>query len=66
MRMDQIIGRTSARGEHVADRPVTPQDVAAMVYRHLGIDGRKVVFLDRTNRPTYLIENGDPIRELVG
>jgi hypothetical protein len=66
LRMGQIIGRSSARGEHVADRPVTPQDVAATVYHHLGIDGRKVVFPDRTNRPTYLIENGMPIRELVG
>jgi hypothetical protein len=66
MRMGQVIGRSSARGETVADRPVRPQDVAATVYHHLGIDSRSVVFPDRTGRPTYLIESGEPIRELVG
>jgi uncharacterized protein (DUF1501 family) len=66
MRMGQVIGRSSARGEHVVDRPVSPQDVAATVYHHLGIDARSVTFADRTGRPTYLIEDGEPIRELVG
>jgi uncharacterized protein (DUF1501 family) len=66
MRMGQVIGRSSARGEYVVDRPFTPQDVAATVYHHLGIDARSVAFDDRTGRPTYLIERGEPIRELVG
>jgi hypothetical protein len=66
MRMGQVIGRSSARGEHVVDRPVSPQDVAATVYHHLGIDARSVTFEDRAGRPTYLIEKGEPIRELVG
>jgi hypothetical protein len=66
MKMGQVIGKSSARGEYVVDRPISPQDVAATVYHHLGIDGRSVSFADRTGRPTYLIENGEPIRELVG
>ena len=66
MRMGQVIGRSSARGEHVIDRPISPQDVAATVYHHLGIDARSVTFEDRAGRPTYLIEKGEPIRELVG
>ena len=66
MRMGQVIGRSSERGEHVADRPISPQDVAATVYHHLGINARAVTFDDRTGRPTSLIDNGDPIRELVG
>jgi hypothetical protein len=66
MRMGQVIGRSSARGEHVVDRPIGPQDVAATVYHHLGIDSRSVTFEDRTGRPTYLIESGEPIRELLG
>jgi hypothetical protein len=65
MRMGQVIGRSSQRGEHVVDRPISPQDVAATVYHHLGIDSRAVTFDDRAGRPTYLIENGDPIRELL-
>ena len=66
MKMGQVIGRTGARGEHVIDRPITPQDVAATIYHHLGIDARAITFEDRTGRPTYLIEQGEPIRELVG
>ena len=66
MRMGQVIGRSSPRGEYVVDRPVSPQDVAATVYHHLGIDGRSITFEDRTGRPTYLIENGSPIVELIG
>jgi hypothetical protein len=66
MRMGQAIGRSSERGEHVVDRPISPQDVAATVYHHMGIDSRSVTFADRTGRPSYLIERGEPIRELVG
>jgi Protein of unknown function (DUF1501) len=66
MRMGQVIGRSSAKGERVVDRPISPQDVAATVYHHLGIDARAVTFDDRNGRPTYLIEHGEPIRELVG
>jgi uncharacterized protein (DUF1501 family) len=65
MRMGQVIGRSSPRGEHVVDRPISPQDVAATIYYHLGIDSRSTIFADRAGRPTYLIENGDPIRELI-
>ena len=44
----------------------SPQDVAATVFHHLGIDSRSVTFEDKTGRPTYLIERGEPIKELVG
>jgi uncharacterized protein (DUF1501 family) len=65
MRMGQAIGRSSPRGEYVVDRPVTPQDVAATVYHHLGIDWRDAVFTDGLNRPIQVIERGEPIRELL-
>src|SRR5262245_53369900 len=64
MKMGQAIGRSTARGEYVADRPVSPQDVTATVFRHLGIDARKVHFPDTQNRPTALVETGEPVREL--
>lgn len=66
MRMGQTIGASSARGEYVLDRPLDPQDVAATVYHHLGIDARKVTFHDNLNRPMHLLDRGEPIRELVG
>jgi hypothetical protein len=65
-RMGQAIGRSSPRGEVVADRPVSPQDVAATVYHHLGIDGGRISFPDHQGRGLNLIETGQPIRELVG
>ena len=66
MNMGQVIGKSNKRGEYVVDRPISPQDVAATVYHHLGIDSRSITFEDRSGRPTYLIEKGEPIRELIG
>jgi uncharacterized protein (DUF1501 family) len=66
MRMGQAVGRSTPRGEYVADRPVSPQDVTATVFRHLGIDARNVTFADGLGRPTALVEKGEPIRELIG
>lgn len=65
LKMGQVIGRSSAKGEYVADRPVNPQDVVATVYHHLGIDANNVHFTDGLGRPNALVETGHPIRELV-
>jgi hypothetical protein len=66
MPMGQVIGRSSHRGEHVVERPLSPQDVAATVYHHLGINPRAILFRDALDRPLALIDDGEPIRELVG
>jgi hypothetical protein len=66
MRMGQVIGRSDRKGERVVDRPLDPQDVAATVYHHLGIDSRTITFRDLLDRPIPLIERGEPIRELIG
>jgi hypothetical protein len=65
MRMGQVIGRSSPRGEYVTDRPITPQDVAATVFHHLGVDSRNISFSDTLSRPVHLIETGQAIRELL-
>ncbi len=65
MNMGQVVGRSTSKGEHVADRPISPQDVAATIFHHLGIDSRKVTFTDSLARPVPLIETGVPIRELL-
>jgi hypothetical protein len=62
--MGQVIGRSSPRGEYVMERPISPQDVAATVYHFLGIESRSVSFDDKSGRPTYVIEKGNPIQEL--
>lgn len=64
MKMGQVIGKSSPRGETVLDRPVSPTDVAATIYRHLGIDARAVTIRDQLGRPAFLLDDGEPIREL--
>jgi len=66
MRMGQVIGTSSPRGEYVLDRRVDPQDIAATIYHHLGIDARTITFPDALGRPMYLLDRGKPIRELIG
>ncbi len=65
LKMGQAIGRSSSRGEHVVDRPIDPQDVAATIYHHLGIDAQRTVFYDHLDRPLPLLDHGEPIRELL-
>src|SRR5690606_3074262 len=38
MRTGQVVGATTAKGERPKERPLTPNDLWATVYRHLGID----------------------------
>lgn len=64
MRMGQVIGRSSPRGESIVDRPITPQDVAATVFHHLGIESREVFLPDALGRPVSLIDSGELIHEL--
>jgi hypothetical protein len=63
-RPGQVIGATNSRGEFPAVRPLTPQDLLATVYQHLGIDGRHD-FRDFSGRPIPILATGQPIRELV-
>jgi uncharacterized protein (DUF1501 family) len=64
-RMGQPIGASDDRGAYVAERPLSPEDVTATVYHHLGIDARNTAIPDRAGRPRYLAEHGEPIRELL-
>ena len=61
-----VVGASDEHGAHVTDRPLAPEDVAATIYHHLGIDSQRTSFPDRSGRPLYLVETGEPIRELVG
>jgi hypothetical protein len=59
----RVVGRTSAKGEHAADRVVSPADVLATVYRQLDIDHERQ-FLNSAGRPISILPAGEPIREL--
>jgi len=64
LRMGQVIGATNSKGEYPTQRPLTPQDLLATIYRHLGIDcGHE--FIDFAGRPIPILSDGEPIRELI-
>jgi hypothetical protein len=64
MRTGQVIGSTNPKGEHPQDRPLTPNDLWATVYRHLGID-YEASFPDHNGRPMPILPFGAPISELL-
>lgn len=64
MRTGQVIGSTTSKGEAPQDRPLTPNDLWATVYRHLGIDPEQT-FPDHAGRPMPVLPYGEVVVELV-
>ena len=64
MRTGQVIGSTNNKGEHPVDRPLSPNDLWATVYRHLGIDP-EWTFPDLSGRPMSILPHGKVIDELT-
>ena len=60
-----LVGSTTARAEVPKDRPLTPNDLWATVFKHLDIDYNGTSFLDGTGRPMPMLPYGDVIGELV-
>jgi len=64
LKMGQYIGATSAGGEAPITRPYNPQNVLATLFHVLGIDPSTTI-PDHNGRPQYLLEDREPIRELI-
>ena len=62
----QVIGATDARGEQTIDRRVGVQAFLATMYRHLGIDAKRVQLLNFSGRPVPILQDDEPIPELLG
>ncbi len=60
----RVIGASDASGSEPRDRPVTPADVAATIYKGLGIDIRTP--LPSPDGRALPITAGEPIHELFG
>jgi hypothetical protein len=60
----QVIGATDKQGAYPTTRGYSPADVAATIYRKLGIDTRQRVF-DQQGRPMFVLPEGEAIEELV-
>jgi hypothetical protein len=63
LRMGQVVGATNAEGAYPKERPLSPKDLLATLYRHLGIDYRRD-FKDFSGRPVPILSEGEPLREL--
>ncbi len=63
MKMGQIVGASDSKGGYPVERPVTPQDYMATIFRVLGVD-KKLQYVDPAGRPRYMVEDGAAIEEL--
>ena len=60
----QVIGSSDLQGGTIKDRPISPADLAATIYRHMGVPLNST-YLDTSGRPNFIVEgNGQPIAEL--
>lgn len=65
LKMGQVVGSTNAYAESPTSKAATPGCVLATVYHALGIDHQHV-FFDQANRPMPILNEGEPIKELIG
>jgi uncharacterized protein (DUF1501 family) len=63
-RHGQVIGSTDRDGGQIASRALTPGDLAATIFHHMGVPV-DVTYEDHQRRPRFVVEHGEPIRELV-
>lgn len=64
LKMGQVIGATDAQGAQVVGPGYNAQNVLATIYRVLGIDAAQT-FPNFSGRPIHLLDDREPIRELV-
>lgn len=65
LRHGQVIGSTDDKGYGIASRRITPEDLAATTFRHLGIP-LDTHWVNPQGRPTAIVQNGGrPIHELI-
>jgi hypothetical protein len=64
VRGGQVVGASDKIGAYPTERPVSPADLHATVFRLLGYDPKSISYHTADGRPTMLSE-GEAIRELV-
>ncbi len=63
LRHGQVIGETEKDGGAIKSSPVTPGDLAATIYRHMGVP-LDATYLDTSGRPRLIVDSGKPIEAL--
>jgi len=64
LKMGQYVGATNAHGEAPITRAYNPQNVLATLYHVLGINPAATI-PDTAGRPVYLLDDREPVGELV-
>ena len=65
LRHGQVIGATERDGGNIKERPVTPGDLAATIYRHFGVP-LDSTYADVAGRVLNLLPHGgEPVRAFV-
>lgn len=65
MKTGQVIGSTNRFGEEPDSRPVHFKDVFATLYHNMGINIKDTPVMDSLARPHYLLDDHDPVQELI-
>jgi uncharacterized protein (DUF1501 family) len=60
-----VIGATDRQGYAAVERVCSPENFVSTIYRKLGIDPNKILY-NTEGRPTHLVSDPNPIRELMG
>jgi uncharacterized protein (DUF1501 family) len=63
LRHGQVIGESEKDGGAIKSNPVSPGDLAATIYRHMGVS-LDTTYLDSTGRPRAIVDSGKPLAEL--
>ena len=64
LKTGQVVGQSMPKGDVPKTTPIRPQDLMATVFHVLGIN-RETQFMSNAGRPVYMLEEGEPIAELV-
>ncbi len=65
LQMGQAIGATSERGERPVESPYKVQNLLSTFYQAMGIDPA-TTFPNESGRPMYLLDDREPVQELLG
>jgi hypothetical protein len=63
LRHGQVIGATEKDGGNIKERRVTPGDLAATIFQHMGVP-LDTTYQDPSGQPRRVFEDGEPIREM--
>lgn len=64
LQMGQVVGESAEKADVPKSTPIGPQDLMATIFQTLGINPR-IQFENQAGRPTYMVETGRAIEELV-